>query len=95
MCSSDLGFKLAFLTSRMGLYQQSQDSKTVTTFYNKVTLDFIKKYGEDEPFHKELAEDPPDPEDIEEDEDDPPPSKEEAEASAVIFTKLRTVSANV
>jgi len=74
------------------LYQQSLDSKAVTAFYNKVTLDFVKKYGQEEPFKKELAEDPPD---VIDDDDDPantPQSEDEAAENAVLFTKLRTVS---
>jgi hypothetical protein len=92
------GFKLAFLVSKAALYQQALDTKnaaTITAFYNKVTLDFIAKYGEEEPFNKEVAVDPPDSEDIDEGDDEigiPPQSKEEAAASAVLFGKLRTVS---
>lgn len=88
------GFKLAFLASKAIAYQQALDSKTVAVFYDKVTLDFIAKYGEDEPFNKEFAEDPPDPDDVDvdgEDSDNVPPTKEEAAASAVLFAKLRTV----
>jgi hypothetical protein len=57
-------------------------------------LDFIKKYGQEEPFNKELAEDPPDIVD-DDDDDDPtntPQSEDEAAENAVLFTKLRTVS---
>ena len=91
------GFKLAFLTSKASLYQQSMDSKTVSAFYDKVTRDFVAKYGLEDPFNKEPAEDPPDPEDDpgNDDPDDPantPPSAEEADAKAELFTKLRTVS---
>jgi hypothetical protein len=87
------GVKLAFLTSKSVLYSQCQDLKATATFYDRVTLDFIAKYGEEEPFNKEFAEDPPDPEDIDQDDNiQPPPSKEEAAASAVLFSKLRTVS---
>jgi hypothetical protein len=84
------GFKLAFLTSRAAMYQQCLDSHTVAGFYDKVTLDFVAKYGQDEPFNKELAEDPPDPEDGigEGDHDDEPLSKEDADANALLFTKL-------
>jgi hypothetical protein len=39
------GFKLAFLVSKAASYQQCMDSKTVPEFYNKVTKDFISKYG--------------------------------------------------
>jgi hypothetical protein len=88
------GFKLAFLVSCAAMYQQCLDSDTVTGFYDKVTLDFVAKYGQDEPFNKEFADDPPDPEDgIGDDEhDDAPLSKEETDRNAVLFTKLRTVS---
>jgi hypothetical protein len=58
-----LGFKLAFLVSKAALYQQCMDSNSIAKFYNKVTIDFIAKYGWDKPFNKEPAKDPPDPED--------------------------------
>jgi hypothetical protein len=91
------GFKLAFLVSKAASYQQCMDSKTVPEFYNKVTKDFISKYGGDEPFNKEPAEDPPDPEGRDgivgdHDRAQEALSKEEAAKNAVIFTKLRTVS---
>jgi hypothetical protein len=87
------GFKKAFLVSRAATYQQCLDSKTTTAFYDKVTLDFVAKYGQEEPFHKEFVEDPPDPEDCDEDDSEATPlSKEEAAANAVLYSKLRTVS---
>jgi hypothetical protein len=87
------GFKLAFLVSKAPLYQPSMDSKDVASFYDKVTREFLAKYGHEEPFNAEPAEDPPDPEDNPEyDPDEEPQSKEEADAKAVIFAKLRTVS---
>jgi hypothetical protein len=91
------GYKLAFLATRAESYQQALDSKAVTAFYNKVTLEFVAKYGQEEPFSKEFVDDPPDPEDIFDeggDDDDPSrvhPSKEEAAENAILFTKLRTV----
>jgi hypothetical protein len=90
------GFKLAFLASYAALYQQCLDSKSVGAFYDKVTSDFIAKYGEEQPFNKDLAEDAPDPEVFGEsgDEDITRPSEKEAAESAVLFTKLRTVSGN-
>lgn len=89
------GFKLAFLASRSASYQLALDSKTMTAFYDKVALDSIAKYGEDQPFNKEPDEDPPELDDIDEDEEGPAPTKEEAAASALLFTKLRTVSFRV
>jgi hypothetical protein len=87
------GFKKAFLISREAAYQLSMDTKTTTAFYNKVTRDFVAKYGQQEPFHKEFVDDPPDPEDDDEDESESTPlSKEEAAENALLFTKLRTVS---
>ena len=90
------GFKLAFLVSEAALYQQARDTKAVAEFYDKVTKDFIAKYGWEEPFNKEPAEDPPDPVDfLEGDVDDDaqaPLSNEKAEEYLAIFTKLRTVS---
>jgi hypothetical protein len=88
-----VGFKLAFLVSKAALYQQCMDSNSVAEFYNKVTIDFIAKYGRDEPFNKEPAEDPPDPEDGTVDGSAQEfLSKEEAAEYAAIFTRLRTVS---
>lgn len=87
------GFKLNFLVARVDEYQQALDTKTTTSFYNKVTLAFVAKYGQEEPFCKEFAEDPPDPEDtFEVGDEDNVLSKEEAAEHAVLFTKLRTVS---
>jgi hypothetical protein len=89
------GFKLAFLDSRADSYQQALDLNNVAAFYNKVTSDFVAKYGQEEPFHKEPAEDPPDPEDVEAGDGEPeetPLSQEDADRKALLFTKLRTVS---
>ena len=89
------GFKKEFLVSHAMLYQQCLDSKSVPAFYDKVTLDFIAKYGEEELFNKEPAEDPPNPElfgDDNDDNNDTSPSKEEAAESAILFKKLRTAS---
>jgi len=88
------GFKYAFLTSRSGLYQQALASNTVGSFYDKVTREFIAKYGKDEPFNGEPVDDPPEPDDMDEDEGSAP-TKEEAAASALLFTKLRTVSVGI
>jgi hypothetical protein len=84
------GFKLDFLAARAEAYQQALDSKTTMAFYNKVTLDFVAKYGQEEPFCKEFAEDPPNLEDSFEDEGIVL-SKEEAAERAVLFTKVWTV----
>jgi hypothetical protein len=85
------GFKMAFLSSRADSYQLALDLNTVGAFYDKITLDFVAKYGQEEPFNKEFAEDPPDPEDDDDDADRVELSKEEAAANAVLFKKLRTV----
>jgi hypothetical protein len=90
------GFKLAFLVSRAAQYQQALDAKVVAAFYNKVTLDFVAKYGQQEPFNEEFAEDPLEPDVVLEGgdgggDDEPVLSNEEAAANAVLFTKLRTV----
>ena len=85
------GLKNEFLESKSALFQESIDSKAVTTFYDDVTVDFIRTFGCEEPFNKE----PPDgfvaPED---DVDDPSTilSEEAAAEKAALFTKLRTVS---
>src|ERR1700683_4500485 len=81
------GFKKAFLVSQAATYQQCLDTKTTTAFYNKVTLDFIVKYGQQEPFHQEFVEDLPDPEDCDEDESEEIPLSEGAAAeNAVLLT---------
>jgi hypothetical protein len=84
---------LSFLAARADEYQQALDTKTTTSFYNKVTLAFVAKYGQQEPFCKEFAEDPPDPDGSFEVEDNDL-SEEEAAEHAVLFTKLRTVSSD-
>ena len=93
------GFKLAFLVARADSYQQALDAKATGSFYDKVTLAFIAKYGQEEPFNKEFAEDPPNLEDNfddnEDDGDRPHPSKEEADESTELFKKLRTVSSRI
>jgi len=82
------GFKLDFLVSRVASYLQCIDSKSVSEFYDKVTRDFIMKYGHKEPFNRNPDEDLPDPvKDPQE-----PLSKEKAEENSAIFIKLRTVS---
>jgi hypothetical protein len=90
------GFKQNFLMARADSYQQALDSKTTTACYNKVTLDFVAKYGQEEPFYKEFAEDPPDPkDDFEADNHEGVHlSKEEAAEHAMLFSKLRTVSSD-
>lgn len=89
------GLKLAFLSSRVVSYQQCLDSKSVGEFYNKVTRDFILKYGQDEPFYDNPDEDPPDPDNnMDGNIKDPqkPLSKETAEENAATFIRLRTVN---
>lgn len=86
------GFKLAFLTSKVSSYQQCMDSNSVGEFYNKVTREFIAKYGQEEPFYENPDEDPPDLDILTGDVDGPPLSNEEAEGNAGVFVRLRTVS---
>jgi hypothetical protein len=47
------GLKHTFLDTRATLYQEALDSKAVGAFYSKVTLDFIRTFGPEEPFHTE------------------------------------------
>ena len=84
------GFKRQFLDSHTVFYQQALDSNKVSEFYNKITRDFIAKYGDAEPFAREPEEDPPSP-------SDNVPATEhldevEALEASKRFTKLRTVS---
>lgn len=68
-----VGHQLAFLNARATQYQQVLDAKTSNNFYDQVTPDFIKKYGESEPFHVALAEDV-EPMEIEVDDDTSAPT---------------------
>lgn len=89
------GFKKDFLESQAVLYQVSLDSKKTGEFYNKVTRDFIAKFGMEDDVSKDPAEDPPNPWDnpSEVDDDlDEPLTKEEADKRSEYFQKLRTVS---
>jgi hypothetical protein len=95
-----VGSKLAFLLSKGTVYQQAIDSKTVTAFYDKVTLDFVEKFGLETPFNLEPERESTDFE------DDPQPeaddavdgstltrlSNEELAEQPALFVKLRTVS---
>jgi hypothetical protein len=55
------GFKHQFLESQAIVYQQALDNKKTSEFYDKVTRDFIMKYGDTEPFEVEPVEEPPTP----------------------------------
>lgn len=84
------GFKRQFLESQANMYQQALDSKKTSEFYDKITRDFIIKYGDTEPFEVESAEEPPTPSD-----NAPMPEyldEGAAAAAAQKFSKLRTVS---
>ena len=83
------GLKAAFLESKSALFQESLDSKTVTSFYDDVTVAFIRTFGDEEPFNKEPDDGFVAPED---DIDEPALSEEAAAEKAALFTKLRTVS---
>jgi len=88
------GLKRSFLDSQVLLYQQALDhpkSKEKTKeFYNKITRDFIAKFGDSEPFSLEPKEDPPaPPEDTAATEYT---DEEEAAKATARYTKLRTVS---
>jgi hypothetical protein len=82
-----MGTKYTFLESKASFFQESVDSKSVTTFYDKITSDFIKKFGLEEPFHKEPTDSSLEPE--------PVPTTLSGEAlteRTALFTKLRQVS---
>jgi hypothetical protein len=75
------------------MYQQCLDTKSITGFYNKVTLDFVAKCGQKEPFNRECPMDPLDLEDGSCDNDNndlnsAPQSTEEAAQNMVLFTQL-------
>jgi hypothetical protein len=87
------GFKRQFLDSFAILYQQALDSnkpkEKTKEFYDKITRDFVAKYGDHEPFALEPAEDPPDPAG-----DEPTVYTDEDEAliASERWSRLRTVS---
>ena len=82
--------KRQFLELQAIIYQQAQDSKKTSEFYNKITCDFIIKYGDTEPFEVEPAEEPPTPSD---NASMPEYLNEGATTTAAQkFSKLRTVS---
>lgn len=81
-----VGFKKKFLDSKAVLYQQSLDNKKTSEFYDKVTREFIGKFGDEVDFAKDPVEDPPDP-----DSDSPPVehlSQEVADEASKRFQKL-------
>jgi hypothetical protein len=89
------GFKLEFLNSRTLSYQQSLDGSGVGQFYDKISLDFLAKFGHDDDFAKDPAADPPNPWDLPGDMQDPEiPDLTEAEAEirTARYNKLRKVS---
>lgn len=86
------GFKKAFIKSKSALYQESIDAKGVSTFYNTVTRDFIRVFGDEEPFNKEPADDFVVPEDYSAGQVAPTLSEVEWAQKAKLFRKLRTVS---
>jgi hypothetical protein len=89
------GFKRQFLESRALLYQQTLDSGDPGEFYNKVSRDFLAKFGQEDNFSREPSEDPPNPWEFPDDLDDPDDedlSKEEADIRTARFNKLHKVS---
>jgi hypothetical protein len=89
------GFKKNFLDTQAVSYQVSLDSRKTGEFYDKVTRDFIAKFGVEDDVTKDPAEDPPNPWDNPGDSDnelDEPLTKEEADKRSENFQKLRTVS---
>lgn len=62
-----IGFKFDFLSCHATQFQLAKDSKCTSEFYDRITLQFIAKYGDDlESIRKDPAEDPPDPAEFEE-----------------------------
>ena len=77
------------MESQAIIYQQALDSKKTSEFYDKITCDFIIKYGNTETFEAEPEEEPPTPS------DDVILSEyldEDIAAAAKSFSKLCTVS---
>jgi hypothetical protein len=90
-----VGFKLEFLESRALEYQQGLDIGNPGPFYDKVSLDFLAKFGQDDDFAKEPSEDPPDPWDLAGDiegVEDEVISEGEAKERTARYNKLRQVS---
>lgn len=86
------GFKNAFLESKSALYQEAADAKGISKFYDTVTQDFIRVFGDEEPFNKEPADDFVAPEDYSDGAVPPTLSEVEWTEKAHLFRKLRTVS---
>ena len=80
-------------------YQQALDAvDTVGEFYNKVTLDFLAKFGQDDAFSLEPNDDPPNPWDFLDGEEDilnESISAEEADVRTARYNKLRSVSKSI
>jgi hypothetical protein len=88
-----VGFKLQFLESRALQYQQALDTGTRNPgpFYDKVTLDFLAKFRQDDDFAKDPDEDPPNPWDFL-DEEEEEISEAEAEKRTARYNKIQQVS---
>lgn len=92
------GSRLAFLVSQGTLYQQALDSKSITTFYDKVAVDFVTKFGFEKPCNLEPEGDLTDSDDGIDDNAGVDssaltlPSKKEIAEQPELFMKLRTVS---
>ena len=87
-----VGFKLQFLESRALQYQQALDASNPGPFYNKVALDFLAKFGQDDDFGKDPDEDPPNPWDFLDETDEDEISEDEAEKRTARYNKIRQVS---
>ena len=88
------GFKRQFLDSQVLLYQQALDhsksKEKAKEFYDKITWDFIAKFGKSEPFSCEPEENLPTPsEDISATEY---VDEEESAKATERYTKLQTMS---
>src|ERR1700692_2182238 len=79
-----VGFKLQFLESRALQYQQALDASSPGPFYNKVALDFLAKFGQDE--------DPLNPWDFLDETDEDEISDDEAEKRTARYNKIWQVS---
>ena len=89
------GFELEFLNLRALPYQQSLDGSSVRQFYNKISLDFLAKFGHDDDFAKDPAVDLPNHWDLPDDMEDPEIlnlTEAEAEIGTARYNKLQKVS---
>jgi hypothetical protein len=87
-----VGFKLQFLESRARQYQQALNAGNLGLFHDKVALDFLTKFGQDDEFSKDPDEDPPNLWDFLDEVDEEVISEDEAKKRTARYNKIWRVS---